>query len=71
MAAFINPFLPVFFSQLGFTGAQIGVLSALRPWISAPCGARLGVPHRCNYFQLATAGASNRDGCAGERNCVR
>ena len=38
MAAFINPFLTVYFSKLGFSGAQIGLLSALRPWISAPCG---------------------------------
>lgn len=38
VAAFINPFLPVYFAQLGFTSAQIGLLSALRPWIAAPCG---------------------------------
>jgi hypothetical protein len=36
--SFISPYLPIYFSQLGFTGAQIGLLSALRPWISAPFG---------------------------------
>ncbi|KAL4423566.1 hypothetical protein ABPG77_004606 [Micractinium sp. CCAP 211/92] len=36
--AFLNPFLNLFFTKLGITPAQIGLLSALRPWISAPCG---------------------------------
>ncbi|KAL4431140.1 hypothetical protein ABPG75_006396 [Micractinium tetrahymenae] len=36
--AFLNPFLNLFFTKLGIAPAQIGLLSALRPWISAPCG---------------------------------
>ncbi|GAB4822224.1 hypothetical protein N2152v2_009270 [Parachlorella kessleri] len=38
VAAFILPFINVYFDQLGFTGAQIGLLSSLRPLIAAPCG---------------------------------
>jgi hypothetical protein len=40
---FLNPFINLFFHRLGLTPGQIGLLSALRPWISAPCGA-LNVP---------------------------
>ena len=37
--AFIIPFLPIYYSRsLGFTPSQIGLLAALRPWISAPAG---------------------------------
>lgn len=39
LQSFINPFLPLYYSRnLGFTPSQIGVLAALRPWISAPAG---------------------------------
>jgi len=34
--AFLIPFFPLFFDGLGFTSQQIGVLSALRPWVAAP-----------------------------------
>lgn len=33
---FLFPYLNVYLSQRGLTSAQIGLLSALRPWISAP-----------------------------------
>ncbi|EFN59197.1 hypothetical protein CHLNCDRAFT_50056 [Chlorella variabilis] len=36
--AFLNPFLNLFFHRIGLSPSQIGLLSALRPWISAPCG---------------------------------
>lgn len=39
LQSFINPFLPIYYSRsLGFTPSQIGLLAALRPWISAPAG---------------------------------
>lgn len=35
----ILPFLSIYYSEsLGFTGAQIGLLAAIRPWVSAPSG---------------------------------
>ena len=34
----IGPFLNVHFARIGLTNAQLGVLSALRPWLSAPAG---------------------------------
>ena len=39
--SFINPFVNVYFARLGLSASQIGLLSALRPWISAPCGSLL------------------------------
>jgi hypothetical protein len=39
LQSFIIPFLPVYYSkELEFTPSQIGLLAALRPWISAPAG---------------------------------
>ncbi|KAL6785443.1 hypothetical protein ACKKBF_B00270 [Auxenochlorella protothecoides x Auxenochlorella symbiontica] len=36
---FILPFLNIFYSDtLKFSAAQIGLLAAIRPWVSAPCG---------------------------------
>lgn len=39
LQSLIIPFLPLYYSRnLGFTPSQIGLLAALRPWISAPAG---------------------------------
>jgi len=39
LQSFIIPFLPLYYSRnLGFTPSQIGLLAALKPWISAPAG---------------------------------
>lgn len=44
LPSFMSPYLPLFYSSrpLNFTPAQIGLLSALRPWVSAPCGEHIG-----------------------------
>jgi hypothetical protein len=39
--AFVLPYFNVYFDQLGFSKDAIGVLSALRPWLSAPCAVLL------------------------------
>ena len=38
-AAFLVPFLNLYFQRLGFSKKQIGLLTALRPWLSAISGA--------------------------------
>ena len=38
-AAFLVPFLNLYFQRLGFSKEQIGLLTALRPWLSAISGA--------------------------------
>ena len=38
-AAFLIPFLNLYFQRLGFSKEQIGLLTALRPWLSAISGA--------------------------------
>jgi hypothetical protein len=35
---FLLPYLNIYLSQRGLSPAQIGLLAALRPWVSAPCG---------------------------------
>ena len=35
---FILPYLNIYLSQRGLSSTQIGLLAALRPWISAPLG---------------------------------
>lgn len=38
MQAFVLPYYNLYFETvLGFSRQQIGLLSALRPWLSAPC----------------------------------
>lgn len=34
---FLLPYLPLLLDACGFSSQQIGVLSAARPWLSAPC----------------------------------
>lgn len=40
-SAFVLPYFNVYFDALGFSKEQIGTLSALRPWLSAPCAVAL------------------------------
>lgn len=35
---FILPYLNLYYSELGFSPEQIGLICALRPWVSAPAG---------------------------------
>lgn len=39
-AVFFLPYVNLFYRKLGFTEQQIGVLCALKPWVSAPAGGR-------------------------------
>ena len=66
-AACIIPFLNLYFQRLGFSKDQIGLLTALRPWLSAVSGAR--VPRAAPAPPLGSGGSRQlqtpRRGCAG------
>ena len=56
----VIPYLSLYWRQLGFSGSQIGVLVALRPWAAALSGATLRMCQSVARLPASSAAPASR-----------